>query len=558
MEQVVIKYLKALNIPISRKYVKKLIATHPDYPSMLSIADTLERLGIRYKATRMEKERLGNIEHPFLLWPTEQSRQPKIVRDERDLSLDGTENQSLKDSGQPIVLLAEPTDTIRDKENNRQRSQDRFLRILTGVLVVAAAALFLLVALASFTWMYTPLFITALAGTVIGYLLIAKDIGISYQPVEAFCRAGEKTNCDAVLNSEGANLIGDKVTFSDAAISYFLFQLIAVSFLLPSARSLSGILAVMSGLTIPVIGYSLYYQAFSVKTWCRLCLLVDGILAVQAILFGYMYYNGFIAITDITLQPLVQAGLLFLATASAVLLLKNKIKVANQSEQDTIEAGRIKYSPEVFMYLLRRKNRVDITPFKQELLIGDSEAPMNILIAASLGCGPCKTGFEKATQLVTAYPKKVSLTVRLRTGDRNNGELTPGRYLLNYWQQHIHGKPGEPARTEQLLQDWYAGMDLKAFREKYPADGNEIRNTGTQLSNQHTEWFEAAEIEGTPTFFVNGRRLPMTYRIEDLMGMVPALVGGFVKKNIQQNESEIDFEEFVSVRKHPKQDKEGD
>jgi len=86
MEQIVIDYLTELNIPISGKYCEKLIASHPDYPSMLNIVDTLDRLGIQYKATRIAKERLGNVERPFLLWPSKQSRQPEIVRDKRDLS----------------------------------------------------------------------------------------------------------------------------------------------------------------------------------------------------------------------------------------------------------------------------------------------------------------------------------------------------------------------------------------------------------------------------------------------------------------------------------------
>ncbi|MCW9708191.1 hypothetical protein, partial [Fodinibius salsisoli] len=36
MENIVVKYLADLDIPIAKKYCKKLIASHPDYPSMLS------------------------------------------------------------------------------------------------------------------------------------------------------------------------------------------------------------------------------------------------------------------------------------------------------------------------------------------------------------------------------------------------------------------------------------------------------------------------------------------------------------------------------------------
>jgi len=49
MEQVVFQYLRQLKIPVSQGYLQKLIASHPAYPSLLSVADTLEGLGIDHK-----------------------------------------------------------------------------------------------------------------------------------------------------------------------------------------------------------------------------------------------------------------------------------------------------------------------------------------------------------------------------------------------------------------------------------------------------------------------------------------------------------------------------
>jgi len=59
MEQAIIDYLKAMNIPVSAAYCKKLIRSHPEEPSLLSIADMLQQLGIRYRATRMEQQQSG-------------------------------------------------------------------------------------------------------------------------------------------------------------------------------------------------------------------------------------------------------------------------------------------------------------------------------------------------------------------------------------------------------------------------------------------------------------------------------------------------------------------
>ncbi len=66
MEQVVVDYLKYLGIPVSEKYRKKIILSHPDYPSLLTISDTLEKLGIPSQIGRIEKRHLPKVEFPFL------------------------------------------------------------------------------------------------------------------------------------------------------------------------------------------------------------------------------------------------------------------------------------------------------------------------------------------------------------------------------------------------------------------------------------------------------------------------------------------------------------
>jgi hypothetical protein len=53
MEQVVVKYLEYLDVPISKDYFKKCMLSHPDYPSLLSLADTLERLGIDHQVGKL-------------------------------------------------------------------------------------------------------------------------------------------------------------------------------------------------------------------------------------------------------------------------------------------------------------------------------------------------------------------------------------------------------------------------------------------------------------------------------------------------------------------------
>ncbi|MCW9706165.1 vitamin K epoxide reductase family protein [Fodinibius salsisoli] len=268
----------------------------------------MERLGINYKAARIKKEDLDRVESPYLFWSDEDSREPIIVRGQRNFPVNGRQDPRDKGAGeQAIILKAEPTDTIGDPKNEKQRANETFQRVMTGILLTALIGLILLTSIPAMSWMYGFLLLTALGGTTTGYLLIAKDIGITYDRVEAFCNTGRKTNCDRILSSEEANIFGG-ITLSDAASSYFLFQTLMIGLFIPLSGSIVsyyGVLALLSVLAIPAVIYSFYYQKVKAETWCRLCLIVDGILIIQAALFGYMYSEGMISFEIISTSSVI-------------------------------------------------------------------------------------------------------------------------------------------------------------------------------------------------------------------------------------------------------------
>jgi protein-disulfide isomerase/uncharacterized membrane protein len=523
MEHIVVEYLKELNIPVSSTYCKKLIRSHPDYPSLLSIADTLERLGIGYQATKITKEIVEQLDFPYLLQFNGDQGELKLIMNQKDLpEIDDSERYT-----RGAVLQVEPTDSITDGNNNEQRSEETFLKATSISLIAAIAGMVAFSSIQVSSWMHVLLLITAIAGSMTGYLLIAKEVGVTYKPVESFCKQGEKTNCDAVLQSEDTQLFG-KATLSDAVATYFIFQLLILSLFIPFVEnelSFLAVLTVLSAVAIPVIGYSLYYQMIKVKTWCRLCLAVDGVLAVQAALFGGRYFHSSLQSANIQPGVLVTSGFFFIAVGAAVLLIKNKLREAKKATEVEIRASRIKNNPSVFLHLLTQQRQVHIPSDGMDLEIGKSDAPITLLMIGSLGCGPCKVGFEKAMQLVRAYPLKVSLRIRFLLSGAHNGAVTPDQYLLYYWQKKIYGKEDESIRTQKLLQTWYNRMDLERFKREYQITVNgDMQEENHALIDGWQKWFEQVDVNRTPTFFMNGYELPKEYRMEELMGLIPGVV----------------------------------
>lgn len=522
MEATILDYLRYLKLSVSNSYCEKLIASHPDYPSLLSVADTLDRLGIDHQIARVSRENLGQIPFPYILHFDNHAGELEIIKNQNDLNARGAG----LDHWSGVIVRVEPTDIIADEENQKQLIADKFLNSTITVFLGAVGALVFLPAFQITSWLYALLLVSAFGGAIVGYLLIAKEVGITYQAVETFCNTGTRSNCDKILRSEGARLFG-RISFSDTVLVYFAFQLIALGFMIPLLETAATIflaLAMVSLITIPVIIHSIYYQGVKAKAWCRLCLIVDGVLMVQIVLFALMYSKGLIQPVLVDVFSLALTGAMLLAIGAAVLLAKQLTERTNDSNSAEVKANRIKHDPDVFLYKLDQSRRVDTTAFDHGMLIGNREAPIQLIMAANLACHPCKLGFEKACQLVAAYPEKVSLSIRLIRSGRGNIQMpSPSRYLLAWWFHHIHGKRDESDRTKELISCWYGTMNIADLMEKYPLKSGLEDQEVEDLEVWHTDWIDQESIVRTPAWFVNGYELPANYSITDLMTIVAGL-----------------------------------
>ena len=59
-------WLKEMKIPVSSTYMRQQLNSHPDYPSLLSITDTLDELDIDNTAIQIEKDQLHEMPVPFM------------------------------------------------------------------------------------------------------------------------------------------------------------------------------------------------------------------------------------------------------------------------------------------------------------------------------------------------------------------------------------------------------------------------------------------------------------------------------------------------------------
>ncbi len=517
MEKVVSDFLRFIKIPVSEKYVRKIIASHPDFPSLLSISDILHRFGIDHAVGRIEMEALAELPYPYLL-PLNKGRSDiLLIKSKQDL----VKHKIDLEQWSGIVLQAEPLKKTINKTNHELFLKERRSRQYASALLALLAILLLIPFVGSFSWIAFTLLITSLAGAVVGYFIFAKEMGVTYTVVDAFCNPGKTAvnSCDTLLKAD-ISLLGIK--FSDAVLTYFIFQVLALGFVQALPQATIGfitVLAWLSVLTLPIMLFSLYYQYFVAKAWCRLCLMVVGILAIQLFVFAMGYFNGCAYLPgNVSYASALVLAVLFAVIGLTVLLIKSMIEHGNQLSAVGAHGNRVKHDARVFSYLLEQQKKIDDRPFEKEMRVGSPDAPIQIIMVSNLYCNPCKLKHAVVDQLLAMYPDKVSVVFRFV---RSGKDVASVGQLVGYWHQAIQGKEDESQQTVDLMHDWFDLWDIEKFMKKYPVKAVDTR--GAKLEAQQYAWIEAVGIRQTPTFFINGYELPKEYVIDDLLVMVLSL-----------------------------------
>jgi len=518
MEQVVARFLKALHVPVSKRYVRKLIQSHPDYPSLLSVSDVFERLGIPHAARRIYEQELTSIGYPYLLPLDKGSGDLLLIRNAAELS----KHKEVLQQWGGVVLQAEPINKVHDSINDQLYAFDLSIKRLAIFLIGVLATVILLPLFNQVNWVAIAMLTTALAGAVTGYFLIAKELGIVNKAIDNFCNTGKNTNCDAILKAD-IKFFG--VSLSEVASAYFLFQVVALTCtnIFPTVRSsFLQLLIIPTLLTLPIIGFSLYYQKFVAKTWCKLCLVVVAILFVQACVFAAAYFTGGLQRVDVNLLHGVGLLILFAGLGAIIKLIKTVIDRNGKLNMDA-SGLRIKHNAEVFLNLLSQQAKIETPFFEKEMTVGNSEAAIQIVMVSNLYCNPCKVKHKVVDQLLAVYADSVHVIFRfVKSAPYEVNGLDAGSYLLGAWLTHAHTKPDEQEITLQLLHDWFALWDLEKFAEKWRVD-EQVREECIRLAVTQNAWTTTVGVQQTPTFFLNGYQLPEHYTVDDLIAMLPGL-----------------------------------
>lgn len=511
-EQITDRWLLKMKIRVSSVLLRNKLQSHPDYPSLLSITDILDELGIDNAALQVDKERLQEVPLPFLA----HYRNEFLIIS--DIQTQIRENPEFEKNWNGTALLAEKPENWEHAENIEYLKKERiFKQTSTGFLILISGLVTIYLA-NNFSWLGAGLMLTSLAGIGVAVLIVQHELGIANNFTEQLCRAGKNTDCDAVLHSKGSSLV-KWLNWADAGIIYFisssLLVIIAVNTGGPSGFAIPAVLAAAA---IPFTLFSLYYQWHIVKKWCTLCLLTVGLLWLQFALSVPVALDllkgdsvNVFSVNNIVLFIAIAAAL----SAVWLLLLKPVLKNNKELLSKNFSLLRFKNNPEVFEAFLKQQRQVDTTPFENDLQLGNPLSPAQIVVACNPYCGPCATAHKILHELVETTD--IGLTIRLNVkADNIEDKITvAGAYIMQVVNKRDTGF------KRKVLQNWYEVMNLEKFKDKYPLQ-KEV-NVKQQVTDNE-QWNKKAEVIGTPTIFINGYQLPGQYRAGDLKNLLQRMI----------------------------------
>ncbi|MCP4221375.1 MAG: hypothetical protein GY765_42510 [bacterium] len=566
--------LSLLGIPATSGYVEKILTTHPDYPSILAISEALHEWGIETEAAKGTIADLAGIDLPaiallgnnkYVVLEAVSGSQVTVIS-----STKGKVNvpiDKFNDMWSGIVLQVVQAKGAQEKNYHRHR-KEQFLKKLRQLLIMPGFFILIIVAFAGSLSANSPNHglippgILKIAGLAACAVMFAGSTGKSHI-LSRICKFKEKLDCQRVLESPGGSILG--ISMVDMGLVYFSGGFLALLFSLFAGQTEQCliVLAILNILVLPYTVFSLFYQAFVIRTWCLLCLLVQALFWSEfyflspslSTSFDWSNWNGII-------PTVFGFGLALLAW----LTLRPIISKYPGLKQSETQALRLQNQPDFIQVQLAEVEGIDMGSFPFEIAVGeasvatamecrpsasgdpcagsaegrlplepqcidsiptvqgghDTGAPVTLTLVLNPLCRHCGETLGELLELVEIGRGKIKGVVRFLVGDRSDETGDEENSLDFDVACFITGLAidGENNHATAALEKWFAGTHsgtirfFKSWRRQYQTPNQEAMEKARKLLRQQREWAMVSSLHGTPVQYLYNLKLPagMTFK----------------------------------------------
>lgn len=522
---------KIKQIKITKDTIKKELLKHPNFPSLLSLSDFLDDFNVENVAATFDSGKIQSIPLPFI---TTVKNKPKkkdymtIVRDTNGqfVSFYDYENSNwaklpFEDftqiwSGLALLVNSNSESGENGYEVKLKTSRIKMLGWIfpLALLLIALCMINCLPSgpIIGMSPIQSILFLTLTALgciTSIGILWLELDL---YSPIlQKICNMNSNRSCSTVLNSKGAKIFGIK--WSVIGFSYFvggLLTIILSGSVNPDTRIILYCLGILSSIYII---YSVIFQWLIVKRWCTLCLIIQGILAIQLVLILNEGFPNLYELQIVSSKSYFSISFVYILAYFLSSTLMPIFPKARESARYKKDFELLKKSKSIFKALLSNEKLVQ-DPRNLGIKIGKDNAINKIIKVCNPYCEPCSFAHKALQELLLSNQDIQIQIIFTASIDDNDKKREPVRHLLAIADNN------DKELTKNALDTWYISeiKDYLGFAAKFPIDTKLIIQDAKIASMW--KWCNDNDIAHTPTLFVNGHRLPEIYKITDLKALL--------------------------------------
>lgn len=514
-------YLSLEGYKFNAQELKIQLLGHPSYPSLHSLTGVLTHLGIENVAAQLEvtSEMFQQMPDKFLctlhnasnLFMVSKQKEGVRVIDFEKGAMTFSNEEFLSNWSGVAVLL----DKEQEYESSASQSSTLFRYRYLVFLIISCAVFFLGIP----SWPLSAHFLLSILGLFVSYLFVRQELGDASPFLKKICGDNNENGCSAVLDSEGS-MFFKSLKLSDLSGGYFtslVFLGIAQHYLPLDAPPL---LAILSFLALPITLYSLYYQGFILKKWCRLCLMVVGVLWVQSAIF-YNTHKLFLD-KNLLLDEMTTFIFTFLLGAFCWYVARKSLSVSTALNNEKMMANKFRRNFNVFEALLQRNPKVPVhieNPKAPELVFGNPSAPLQLLLITNPLCQYCKQAHSEVEALYLKNLEDIQLTVRFNvaTNATANNAYNVSKRVLELYQNN------ETEAFKALREIFGPSSTLGDWLKKWGNPAAENLDTH-QLLEQQRNWCFGNGFDFTPAFLVNGQKYPDEYQRDELPFFVDELI----------------------------------
>ena len=519
--------LALMGVAVPPAVVKETIATHHEYPGLDAVMDGLEDFGVKSEAAQGEADDLPSIAYPALvqvnaggpprfavLWSVDaEARRVTWLEPES-----GWHNDSWIAFGKQwtgVTLLAEAPVVQPTLSVEGSPWRGAFARALPIALpIVGFAYVVYAAAVHRITWFTVAMALLYALGLTMSVLSVLHGLGSG---LKRLCPAGRTLNCRGVLESPASKLFG-WLPMADLGVVYFLTGLVLTTMsggaLIDHASDIAFISALMALAAVPYALFAIGYQAFRLKQWCWMCLVVQSTVLVMAV--SYLWPGRSIGSSELSVagtgridvvSAVVAAGLAVFVASAAWLTLRPLIAARMANPGLVVQNERLQGDPAVV------ERELAIAPLAPpylapyDLQVGDPQAPFELVVVSNPLCRYCVTTHREIVQMLLPRTAHLRISFRFMVSELEDSARAAALPVLEYLMA------GQTDRAVEALHAAFA----ESNRSTSAASGVTKPEAAALLQAQY-EWTIAAGVEGTPTLFLQGRRLPDRVTVRSVLG----------------------------------------